>query len=241
MPPAPGSATAAYTSSTDSGVSRISASLTTFTEQRYPDRAGMADGAARHRPANHDRSFGQTTGAGGARCPGTDPHNPLAATAAAADLADDRRRADHRDGGAGRGDGCFLARDAAGSGPVQRPGLDQGLQHGGVVVGRAPARLAQGLAVDDPRVDQVAQIVDGRGSDPDPVEPLRGAEGQGGRQLDPAQPADLLDLGELQPAVAADREVARHVPGHGQLECGDEIIDVTELPALRTALDRQQP
>ena len=38
MAPAPGSATAARTSSTDSGVSRNSASLTTFTEQRYPDR-----------------------------------------------------------------------------------------------------------------------------------------------------------------------------------------------------------
>ena len=43
MPPAAGSVTAARTSSTDSGASRNSASLITFTEPRYPDRAPAAD------------------------------------------------------------------------------------------------------------------------------------------------------------------------------------------------------
>src|SRR5215470_6765833 len=159
MPPAPGSATAAAPSSTDSGVSRNSASLTTFTEQRYPDRAGAAD----------------TEPTAGRGAPTATP--VLTAAAAAADLANDRRRADYRDGGPGRGDGRLLARDAARGRTVQGPGLHQRPQDGRVVVGRVPPRLAQGPAVDDPRVDQVPQVVDGRGSDPDPVEPLRGAEG----------------------------------------------------------------
>src|SRR5215468_6355864 len=57
MPPDPGSATAARTSSTDSGVSRSSASLTTFTEQRYPDPGRPADrrGTA-HPPATRRAS-----------------------------------------------------------------------------------------------------------------------------------------------------------------------------------------
>src|SRR5215813_9162098 len=77
----------------------------------------------------------------------------LTAAAAAADLADDRRGADHRDGGPGRGDRRLLAWDAARGRPVHGPGLHQGTQDGRVVVGRAPARLAQRPAVDDPRVD----------------------------------------------------------------------------------------
>src|SRR5262249_59512157 len=95
MPPAPGSATAARTSSTDSGVSRNSASLTTFTEQRYPDRAGAAD----------------TEPTAGRGAPTATP--VLTAAAAAADLADHPRRAHYRDRGPGRGDRRLLARAPA--------------------------------------------------------------------------------------------------------------------------------
>src|SRR5215471_2574497 len=237
MPPAPESATAASTSSTDRAVCRNSASLTTFTQQRYPHPGRPADRRDTGHPTGHTprqptRQYAQR------RAPAAPV---LTAAATAADLADDGRGADHRDGGPGRGDGRFLARYAARGRPVRGPGLHQGPQDGRVVVGRAPPRLAQRPAVDDPRVDQVPQIVDGRGSDPDPVEPLRGAEGYGRRQFYPAQAADLLYLGEFQPAIAADGEVPRHVPGHGQLKRRHEVIDVAELPALRASLDRQQP
>ena len=45
----------------------------------------------------------------------------------------------------------------------------------------------------------------------------------------------------LQPAVAAHREGAGHLPGHGQLQGRHQVVDVAELPARRAALDGQQP
>src|SRR5262245_47317780 len=147
MPPAPGSVTAARTSSTDSGVSRNSASLTTFTEQRYPDRAAAEDRHGTGTPPPHTR-------------PSARPVEVLAAPATPGS-AHDRGGADHRDGGPGGGNGRLLARDAARGRAVHRPSLPQSPQASRVVVGRAPARLAQRPAVHDPRVDQILQVIDG--------------------------------------------------------------------------------
>ena len=60
-------------------------------------------------------------------------------------------------------------------------------------------------------------------------------------QFDPAQPAQFLDPVLLQPAVAADRELAGHLAGDREFERGDEIVDVAELPAGRATLHREQP
>ena len=72
------------------------------------------------------------------------------------------------------------------------------------------------------------------------MQPLGGAERQPGRQLDALEAAELLDLVLLQPAVAADRQLAVDVPGHGELQRGDQVVHVAELPALHGALDGQQ-
>ena len=45
----------------------------------------------------------------------------------------------------------------------------------------------------------------------------------------------------FQPAVAAHRERPVDLAGHGQLERGDQVLDVAELPARRAALHREQP
>src|SRR6185437_12057719 len=74
-----------------------------------------------------------------------------------------------------------------------------------------------------------------------PVQPLGRGEGQAWRQLYAAQPCQLLELVLFQPAVAADREGPGHHPGGGQLQSGDQVVNVAELPAGSAALDRQQP
>jgi len=51
----------------------------------------------------------------------------------------------------------------------------------------------------------------------------------------------LLHLFLLQPPVAADRELAGDLAGRGQLQRGNQVIDMAELPARRAALDGQQP
>ena len=84
--------------------------------------------------------------------------------------------------GPGRGDRGVLAGEPAAGHRVaalplleQRPAATSGLPY----AGRQPA-CAQGRAVDHPRVDHVAQVRGRRRGDPDPVQPLRGAERQAG-------------------------------------------------------------
>src|SRR6516225_2789072 len=87
------------------------------------------------------------------------PRGRSRAPAAAADLANDRRGADDRHGGAGGGDRRVLAvNPPAGYRVVPGPLVEQYLQGARVVVARPPASLAQRLAVDDPRVHDVAQV-----------------------------------------------------------------------------------
>src|SRR5215470_4582297 len=213
--PAPGSLTAARTSSTDSGSSRISASLITFTPATVPGSE------LRGFPASYDQAL-------------------LCASLAAARGADDRGGADHGHGGAGCRDGRFLPGQTAAGRAMAGPGLHQRLEHRGVVVRGAPARLAQRLAVDHPRVNQVLQIVHRGGGDAHPVQPLRGAERQPRGQFDPAQPADPLHLFLLQPPVTPHGKGAGHVANHGQFQGRDQIVAMTELPSGRGALDGEQ-
>jgi len=159
----------------------------------------------------------------------------------AAGAADDGGGADRRDRRTGGGDRDLLARDPpAGQGVPALALIEQHTQDLGVAEHGAPARLAQHGAVHHPGVHHVAQVHGRRRGHPDPVQPLCGAEGEPGRQLDALQPADPLDLVLLEPAVAADREVPRDPAAHGELECGNQVIDVTELPAGRAALHGEQ-
>jgi hypothetical protein len=119
--------------------------------------------------------------------------------------------------------------------------LEQGAQGLLVVVLGPPARVPERGAVDHPGIDDEAQVGRGRRRDADPVQALGGAERDPGRELDPAQPAELLDRVLVQPAVAADRELAGHVAVHRQLQGGNQVVDVAELPPRCAALHGQQP
>src|SRR5262249_34133748 len=101
-------------------------------------------------------------------------------------------------------------------------------------------RVTQRPAVDHPRVDDEVQVDHRHRGEAGPVQALYGAEGQAGRQLQAAQPGDLLDVLLLQPAVAADREAAGELAGRGQLQGRDQVVDVAELPARPGALDGEQ-
>src|SRR5580704_2684633 len=135
---------------------------------------------------------------------------PSGVTMAATGPADDGGGPDHGDRrpGGGRGDRGLLTRDpAAGQGVPALALIEQDTQHLLIAEPGAPARLAERGAVHHPGVHHVPQVYGGRRRHPDPVQPLRGAERQPGRQLDALQPAELLDLVLLEPAVAAHREV----------------------------------
>src|SRR5216683_1963933 len=183
MPPAPGSMTAARTSSTDSAVSRSPTSRITPTVPRYPPEL------PRHAPV---RNRWESRSGGG-----------WGAAAAAAGPAHYRRRPDDGDGRAGGRDRGLLAGDAPpGDGMVAGPLLEQRLEGRGVVIGGPPACRAQGRAVHDPGVDHIAQVRRRRGGDPHPVQALSGPERQPGGPLDSAQPTQLPDLLLFDPAIA---------------------------------------
>src|SRR5271169_147782 len=149
-------------------------------------------------------------------------------TVAAARPADDGRGADHGDRrpGGGRRDRGLLARDpAAGQGVPALALIEQDAQHFLVAEPGAPAGLAERGAVHHPGVHHVPQVYGRRRGHPDPVQPLRGPERQPGRQLDALQPADLLNLVLLEPAVAAHHEVTVDPAAHGELERRDEVVD----------------
>jgi hypothetical protein len=73
------------------------------------------------------------------------------------------------------------------------------------------------------------------------VQPLGGAEGQRRRQLDAPQAGDQLDLGLVEPALAAHRDDSRHPAQRRELEGGREVVDVAELPARGGVAHDQQP
>ena len=132
---------------------------------------------------------------------------PVRCRGAAAHLADDGGGADDRDGSAGGGNRRVLAvQPAAGHRVVPGTLIKQDFERLGIAVLRPPAGLAQCLAVDDPRIDDVMQLGDGRGREPGPVQALRCGERQGRRQLDAPQARDFLELLLLEPAVAANGE-----------------------------------
>src|SRR4029077_645977 len=166
----------------------------------------------------------------------------LVATVTPAGPPDDSGGADHGHRGPGRGDRGLLARDpAAGQCVPALPLVEQDLQRLGVADPRTPAGRAERGTVHHPRVHHVPQVYGRRRGHPDPVQPLRGAERQPGGQLAALQPADLLPLVLLQPAVAAHREVAGDPAADGELQRRDQVIDVAELPAGRAALHGEQP
>src|SRR5215469_1133744 len=104
-------------------------------------------------------------------------------TTALAHLADDGSGADYGDRRACRCNSRVLAlQSAASHGVMTSALLVQYLQRLVVCDGRSPPRLAQGLAVDHPRIDDVVQVGHGRGRDPGPMQPLGGAERDAGWQ-----------------------------------------------------------
>ncbi len=185
------------TSSTDSGLSRTSASLITFTCQVTFSWAPGRQAAGRvplRRARGHDPLRRRRTWR-------TIAAVPITATVAPAAVIVASFFASRRPATA-----WWPALSASRTSSASR------------CHGRPPARLAQRLAVDHPRVDDVVQVGDRRRGDAGPVQPLRGGERHPGRQLDPAQSGQLLDLLLLEPAVAADRERAGHPAAGRQLD-----------------------
>src|SRR5580693_8975980 len=136
MPPAPGPATAARTSSRDSSVSRMAINRTTLTKQDYPE---LAPRTVRQKLKGVRRSGVRTVPAPGA--------------------ADDGGGADHRDRGPGGGDRGLLARDAPAGHRVTALALaEQDAQRLGVAEPRVPAGRPQRGAVGHPRVHDVPQV-----------------------------------------------------------------------------------
>src|ERR1700722_15375797 len=164
MPPAPGPATAARTSSRDSSVSRMAISRTTFTWPGY-----LAD-------ARKARTRAVSWQDGPLGIKKRNVRRLRVRTVPAPCAADDRGGADDRDRGPGGGDRGLLARDAPAGHRVTALALvEQDAQRLGVGVVRVPARVTEGSAVGHPRVHDVAQV-HGRGrGHAEAVQPPRGA------------------------------------------------------------------
>src|SRR5579883_64453 len=218
IPPTRGSRTAAIASSTDSSADRM------------PIRRTTADGASTPGSAATFLSSSGTT---------PPPRPPYQGG-----------RPDQRDRGA---NGC-----TRGGVPASEPmpadgqptrGLGQKQpQRRLVVVARLPSEGENPPRFDNPRIDEVLQIARGGRSDADPVQSLSRAERHRRGKVNVAFSAQPFDFRPGEKSLgangknrisflAAGVEIAERDP----YQCGNQVIDVAELPAGRRSLHTQQP
>ena len=99
----------------------------------------------------------------------------------------------------------------------------------------------QPAATDHPRIHRVGEVARwGRGQT-QAVQPGRGTQRDGRRQLHPPDAGELLHVLLLQPAVAADRDLPLHPLQRGVLEGRGQVLHVAELPGGARTGDHEQP